>query len=55
MGFEANDLMAVVFQHEIDHLDGVLFVDKISMQERALVEPSLKALASRNKKQKAPA
>lgn len=25
---EADDLLAVVFQHEIDHLDGVLFTDK---------------------------
>lgn len=25
---EAEDLLAVVFQHEIDHLDGVLFTDK---------------------------
>jgi peptide deformylase len=26
--FEAEDLLARVFQHEIDHLDGVLFIDK---------------------------
>ena len=25
----AKDLTAVVFQHEIDHLDGVLFIDKM--------------------------
>ena len=25
---KAEDLLAVVFSHEIDHLDGVLFVDK---------------------------
>jgi len=25
---EANDLMARVIQHEIDHLDGMLFIDK---------------------------
>lgn len=25
---EASDLLARVFQHEIDHLDGILFIDK---------------------------
>lgn len=28
--FEAYDLLARAFQHEIDHLDGVLFIDKAS-------------------------
>jgi len=27
---EAQDLLATVFQHEIDHLDGKLFVDKVA-------------------------
>jgi peptide deformylase len=27
---EAGDLLAVCLQHEIDHLDGILFVDRIS-------------------------
>jgi len=26
--FEAKDLDAIIFQHEIDHLDGILFIDK---------------------------
>ncbi len=25
----ANDLHAIIFQHEIDHLDGVLFIDRV--------------------------
>jgi peptide deformylase len=29
-----HDLLARVFQHEIDHLDGVLFIDKIAEGER---------------------
>jgi len=29
MTFRADGLMAIVFQHEIDHLDGVLFIDKV--------------------------
>ncbi|NLM20618.1 MAG: peptide deformylase [Peptococcaceae bacterium] len=27
MEYEAEDLLARIFQHEIDHLDGILFVD----------------------------
>lgn len=27
--FRAEGLTAIVFQHEIDHLDGVLFIDKV--------------------------
>ena len=26
---EANKLLAVVFQHEIDHLDGILFIERV--------------------------
>ncbi|MCP5057808.1 MAG: peptide deformylase [bacterium] len=33
---ECDDLRAVCFQHEIDHLDGVLFVDRISRLKRGL-------------------
>ena len=29
-----EDLLARVFQHEIDHLDGVLFIDHISEEDR---------------------
>lgn len=28
VSIEASDLLARVFQHEIDHLDGVLFIDR---------------------------
>ncbi|MDO5707724.1 MAG: peptide deformylase [Andreesenia angusta] len=31
---EANDLLARVFCHEIDHLDGVLYIDKIIDDEK---------------------
>ncbi|HBU27826.1 TPA: hypothetical protein DEB00_01785, partial [Candidatus Uhrbacteria bacterium] len=27
---ELKDFLAVVFQHEIDHLDGILFIDKVT-------------------------
>ena len=34
--YEAEGLLARAFQHEIDHLDGVLFVDKASRLEKAV-------------------
>ena len=33
---EAEDLEAFALQHEIDHLNGVLFVDKLSMLKREM-------------------
>ncbi len=38
MEFEADDLMAICLQHEIDHLDGVLFIDHISRFKRTLYD-----------------
>jgi peptide deformylase len=32
---EGEDLMAVALQHEIDHLDGILFIDHISRLKRS--------------------
>jgi len=36
-----NGLLARVVQHEFDHLDGVLFVDRMSPTARAKVQPTL--------------
>ncbi|GGS54388.1 peptide deformylase [Planobispora rosea] len=33
---EGTDLMARCFQHETDHLDGVLFIDRMDAQQRKL-------------------
>jgi peptide deformylase len=41
---DVSGLRAVCFQHEIDHLDGVLFIDRISRLKRSLY-------VSRRKKQ----
>jgi peptide deformylase len=38
----AEDLLAVVFQHEIDHLDGILFVEKLSPIKQKLLEARIK-------------
>ena len=35
--FEAQGMLARVIQHELDHLNGVLFIDHLSEEERARV------------------
>lgn len=39
--FEATGLVARVIQHEIDHLNGVLFIDKMTPAQRALIKRKL--------------
>jgi len=39
--FEADGLMSIVFQHEIDHLNGILFIDHFSKLKRKLYEKKL--------------
>ncbi|MEE2746711.1 MAG: peptide deformylase [Pseudomonadota bacterium] len=41
---EAEGLLAVCLQHEIDHLEGILFVDHVSMLKRNLIMRKLKKL-----------
>jgi peptide deformylase len=42
---EAEGLLATCLQHEIDHLDGVLFIDHISKLKRDMVVRKFKKLA----------
>ncbi|CCE25090.1 Peptide deformylase (PDF) [Methylotuvimicrobium alcaliphilum 20Z] len=39
--FEAEDLLAVCVQHEMDHLEGKLFVDYISPLKRQMIKKKL--------------
>ncbi|GFK95348.1 Peptide deformylase [Fundidesulfovibrio magnetotacticus] len=39
---DADGILAVCLQHEIDHLDGVLFIDHISRLKRALYDGKIK-------------
>ncbi len=39
---DAEGLLAVCLQHEIDHLDGILFIDHLSALKRALYKKKLK-------------
>lgn len=40
----ASDFLARVLQHEIDHVEGMLFVDRMTPECRVLVRDALKAL-----------
>jgi len=42
---EAEELLAVALQHEIDHLEGTLFLDRISRLKRDLYKTRQKKLA----------
>jgi peptide deformylase len=41
---EAEGLLAVAFQHEIDHLEGILFIDRISRLKRRIVQRKMHKL-----------
>ncbi len=43
---DLDELPARVVQHETDHLDGVLFVDRLNPDERLKLEPKLLAFES---------
>jgi peptide deformylase len=43
---EADGLLAIALQHEIDHLDGTLFVDHLSSLKRELIRKRMKKLKS---------
>ena len=47
--FEADGLLAVCLQHECDHLDGKLFIDRISRLKRNLYDAKVKKWARQNR------
>jgi peptide deformylase len=40
--FTAHDLLSIAIQHEIDHLDGILFIDRLSRLKRELLKRKIK-------------
>ena len=42
--FPAEDFLARVLQHEVDHLNGILFIDHLSSLKRALYKKKLKKI-----------
>jgi peptide deformylase len=45
---EAEGMFARILQHEIDHLDGKLFIDYLSTADKALIKPKLRSLLKLN-------
>ena len=46
---EAEGLLARIVQHELDHLNGVLFIDRLSFAKRSLIKAKLRNLADDGK------
>ena len=53
--FDVTELEAYCFQHEIDHLDGILFIDRISKLKRELYVRRRKKQLRREQDEGAPA
>jgi len=43
----AEGFLAVIFQHEIDHIEGVVFIDRISFWQRLKAYPGLRKIIRR--------
>lgn len=46
--FDAEDIEAVIMQHEIDHLDGILYIERISMLKRNMYKKRVKKRAKKS-------
>jgi peptide deformylase len=51
---EAEDLLACVFQHEIDHLNGKLIIDYASLFDKLKLKKKLKELKKRSEHERLP-
>ncbi len=47
---DAEDVLSVVLQHEIDHLDGILFIDRLSRLKRDIVKRRYRKLQEEDQK-----
>ena len=46
---EAEGFLAVIFQHEIDHVEGITFIDRVSFWKKAKVYSKLREIIRRTK------
>lgn len=47
----ADDLLARAFQHEIDHLNGIMIIDHVSVVQRKLLSGKLKKISALSKEE----
>lgn len=48
--FEADGLLSRVIQHEVDHLNGILFIDRLEDYARSELRPDLKQIKKLNRR-----
>ncbi len=41
----ADGLLARIIQHEVDHLNGILFIERLSIAKKMLIKPKLRSLS----------
>ncbi len=51
MELKAEGLLAIAFQHEIDHLDGILFIDRLSPLKRGIFRKRYKKILEQQQEQ----
>jgi peptide deformylase len=44
---EADDTLAVIFQHEIDHINGIVFTDRVRFFQKIKLRNQLKQLVKK--------
>ncbi|MDH5559847.1 MAG: peptide deformylase [Deltaproteobacteria bacterium] len=45
---DAEELLAVCIQHELDHLDGILFIDHLPLLKRKMILKKLQKMTAKN-------
>lgn len=48
LDIEVEGILAIIFQHEIDHINGITFIDRIPLWRRVRVISRLKELKNKN-------
>ncbi|MCF7907495.1 MAG: peptide deformylase [Candidatus Omnitrophica bacterium] len=46
---EVEGVLSVIFQHEIDHIEGKVFIDRVSFLKRLQIAPKLAAITRRTR------
>ena len=49
---QATELLAIAIQHEMDHLEGILFIDKLPLLRRKKFEKELKKIQKEQRDKK---
>jgi peptide deformylase len=50
ISFKAGGLLARAVQHEVDHLNGILFIDRMAAKDKQALKPELEALQAATKR-----